>query len=155
MDIDEHAKRVGYLHTNLTALESSLRYFLLKVDGQTFRVPQDGDVDAPLNWMTKWISLAKLINRYNGELTASERDKFSITLEAVNFRDAIAHGRVHSPKLQFPWTLTKFGKQKSGRVLIDLNQQMTVEWLDNAYKLVGQHKEKVDACSKKRGFSIT
>jgi hypothetical protein len=155
MDIDDHAKRVGYLHTNLTALESSLRYFLLKVDKQAFRIPQDGDVDAPLNWMTKWISLDKLIKRYNGELTGIEREKFSITQESVNLRDAIAHGRVHSPKLEFPWTLTKFGKQRSGRVLIDLNQQMTIEWLDNASKLVGQHKEKVDACSKARGFSIT
>ena len=155
MDIDEHAKRVGYLHTNLTALESSLRYFLLKVEKQTFRVPQDSDVDAPLNWMTKWISLGDLIKRYNGELTDSERDKFSITQESVNFRDAIAHGRVHSPKLEFPWTLTKFGRQKSGRVLIDLNEKMTIEWLDNAYRLVGQQKAKVDDCSKGRGFSIT
>jgi len=155
MDIDDHAKRLGYLHTNLAALESSLRYFLLKVDRQAFRIPQNGEVDAPLNWMTKWISLDKLIEKYNDELTGSEREKFSITQESVNLRDAIAHGRMHSPKLEFPWTLTKFGRQKSGRVLIDLNQQMTIEWLENAYKLVGQQKEKVDACSRARGFAIT
>jgi hypothetical protein len=155
MDIEEHAKRVGYLHTNLTALESSVRFFLLKVDKQTFRVPRDGDVDAPLTWMTKWISLGDLIKRYNSELTSNERDKFSITQESVSLRDAIAHGRLHSPDLKFPWTITKFGKQKSGRVLIDLNQQMTIEWLDNSYKLVGEHKRKVDACSTGRGFSIT
>jgi len=155
MDIDEHAKRIGYLHTNLTALESSLRFFLLKVDKQTFRIPHDGDVDAPLNWLTKWMSLGDLIKRYNGELTPSEHPKFAITRESVDLRDAIAHGRIHSPELSFPWTVTKFGKQKSGRVLIDLNQKMTIEWLDGAYTLVGQHKAKVDECSKSRGFSFS
>lgn len=155
MDIDEHAKRIGYLHTNLTALESSLRFFLLKVDKQKFRVPKQGDVDAPLSWMTRWVSLGDLIKRYNGELTAKERENFLITQESVNLRDAIAHGRIHSPELKFPWTITKFGKQKEGRVLIDLHEQMTIEWLDKAYKLVGEHKNKVDACSKGRSFSIT
>lgn len=155
MDLDEHAVRIGYVHTSLAALESSLRFFMLKLSGERFRVPQPGDVDAPLNWMTKWISLGKLIKRYNGELTTNERNQFAITQDATDIRDALAHGRIHSPELTFPWTITKFGRQRAGRVLIDINQQMTIEWLDNAYKLVDEHKRKVDACSKGRGFKIT
>lgn len=155
MTLEEHAIRIGYVHTNLAALESSLRFLMLKLNGETFRVPRPGDVDAPLNWMTKWISLGDLIRKYNGELTANERGQFAITQDATDIRDALAHGRIHSPELTFPWTLTKFGKQRAGRVLIDRHEQMTVEWLDNAYKLVGEHKAKVDACNKGRGFSIT
>ncbi len=154
MTLDEHAIRVGYVHTNLAALESSLRFFMLKLRGQVFHVPKPGDADAPLNWMTKWVSLGDLIKKYNGELTENERLHFLITKEAKDIRDALAHGRLHSPELELPWTLTKFGQQKGGRVSIILNQKMTIEWLDNAHKLVGEHKHKVDACSKGRGFSI-
>lgn len=155
MTLDEHAIRIGYVHTNLAALESSLRFFMLKLRGQAFQVPKPGDVDAPLNWMTKWVSLGDLIKKYNGELTTNERPDFLITQEATDIRDALAHGRLHSPELTLPWTLTKFGKQKGGRVPIILNQNMTIDWLDNAYKLVGEHKRRVDACSKGRGFWIT
>ncbi len=38
---------------------------------------------------------------------------------------------------------------------IILNEKLTVDWLDKAYKLVGEHKYRVDACSKAREFSIT
>lgn len=155
MTLDEHAIRIGHLHTNLAALESSLRFFMLKLRGQAFHVPKPGDADAPLNWMTKWVSLADLIKKYNGELTDIERLEFSITQEVTDIRDGLAHGRLHSPELALPWTLTKFGQQKEGRVPIILNQKMTIDWLDNAYKLVGEHKRRVDACSKRRGFSIT
>jgi hypothetical protein len=31
---------------------------------------------------------------------------------------------------------------------------MTIDWLDNAYKLAGKHKRRVDACSKARGFLV-
>jgi hypothetical protein len=154
MTLDEHAIRIGYVHTNLAALESSLRYFMLKLRGQAFHIPKPGDADAPLNWMTKWISLGDLIKKYNGELTAGERAKFAITQETTEIRDALAHGRLHSPEMTLPWSLTKFGMQRKGRVPILLNQQMTIEWLDNAYKLAGEHKRKVDECSKGRGFSI-
>jgi hypothetical protein len=30
MDYKDHSLQIGYIHTNLTALESSLRFFLLK-----------------------------------------------------------------------------------------------------------------------------
>src|SRR5580700_5751157 len=152
MTLDEHAIRIGYVHTNLAALESSLRFFMLKLRGQTFHVPKPGDVDAPLTWMTKWISLGDLIKKYNGELTDNERAELLITQEATDIRDALAHGRLHSPELELPWTLIKFGQQKAGRVPIILNQTMTIDWLDNAYKLAGKHKRRVDACSKSRGF---
>jgi hypothetical protein len=154
MTLDEHAIRVGYVHTNLAALESSLRFFMLKLRGQAFHVPKPGDVDAPLNWMTKWVSLGDLIKKYNGELTDNERTELSITQETTDIRDALAHGRLHSPELELPWTLIKFGQQKAGRVPIILNQTMTIDWLDNAYKLAGKHKRRVDACSKARGFLV-
>jgi hypothetical protein len=155
MTLEEHAIRIGYIHTNLAALESSLRFFMLKLRGGVFNVPKPGDADAPLNWMTKWVSLGDLINKYNGELTTDERANFAITQEATDIRDALAHGRLHSPEFSLPWTLVKFGRQKSGRVPIMLNLTMTMDWLDRAYKLVGDDKNKVDACCKERGYSIS
>jgi hypothetical protein len=73
MDYKDHCLRVGYIHTNLAALESSLRFFLLKVNGQTFSAPKAGDVDAPVNYITKYASLGGLIKKYNGALTNRER----------------------------------------------------------------------------------
>jgi len=127
MTLDEHAIRIGYIHTNLAGLESSLRFFMLKLRGQAFYVPKAGDADAPLNWMTKWVSLGDLIKKYNGELTEKERTEFAITQEATDIRDALAHGRLHSPELTLPWTLTKFDQQRAGRVPIILNQKMTID----------------------------
>ena len=63
MTLEEHALRIGFLHTNLAGLESSLRFFMLKLRDQAFHVPKPGDADAPLSWMTKC-----LVGRPNQEI---------------------------------------------------------------------------------------
>jgi hypothetical protein len=50
--------------------------------------------------------------------------------------------------------LWKFGKVKSGRVQIEYNQVLTIQWLDETWKKVHQQKELVDACSKQRGYPM-
>jgi hypothetical protein len=153
MDYKDHCLRVGYIHTNLAALESSLRFFLLKVNGQTFSAPKAGDVDAPVNYITKYASLGGLIKKYNGALTPTE-SAYKITDRSVRIRDALAHGRLVAPANDYPLTLWKFGEEQSGRVPVAY-EVLTVDWLDKTWKMINREKELVDACSKQRGYPIT
>jgi hypothetical protein len=104
---------------NLTALESSLRFFLLKANGETFVAPKPGDADVPLTHMTNFASLGWLITEYNAKLNAEESEGFALDESSVHVRDALAHGRLTSPSREFPLTLWKFGRVKSGHVPIE------------------------------------
>jgi len=57
MDYKDHCLRLGFIHMNLTALESSLRFFLLKANKETFTAPKPGETEAPLNHITNFASL--------------------------------------------------------------------------------------------------
>jgi hypothetical protein len=155
MDYKDHCLRIGYIHTNLAALESSLRFFLLKANKETFAAPKPEETDAPLNHITNFASLSWLINEYNRKLDPSETAQFALDNESVRIRDALAHGRLVAPSNEFPLTLWKFGLVKSGRVPIEYNEVLTVEWLDETWKTINRQKELVTACSKQRGYPIT
>jgi hypothetical protein len=45
MDYKDHCLRIGYIHTNLAALESALRFFLLKANKETFTSPNPEDTE--------------------------------------------------------------------------------------------------------------
>jgi len=92
---------------------------------------------------------------YNAILNAEECDSFALDDSSVRVRDALAHGRLTSPAREFPLTLWKFGRVKSGRVPIEYNQVLTIEWLDETWKKIHRQKELVDACSKRRGYPIS
>ena len=95
----------------------------------------------------------QLIKEYNGKLNSSESEQFALDEECVRIRDALAHGRLIAPTKDFPWRLWKFGRVKSGRVPIEYNEELTVDWLDKTWKMIDQHEQTVDACSKQRGYS--
>jgi hypothetical protein len=154
MDYNDHCQRVGYIHMNLTALESALRFFLLKAHGETFTAPKPGETKTPLTHMTNFASLSWLITEYNAKLNAEERASFILDDSSVRVRDALAHGRLAAPVKEFPLTLWKFGKVESGLVPIEYNQVLTIEWLDETWKKIHQQKELVDTCSKHRGYPI-
>jgi hypothetical protein len=127
--------------------------FLLKANNQIFASPKQGDVDAAQNYMTKFINMSELIKYYHNKLTEQEHDKYSLNDKPVRIRNAFAHGRLVAPTKDLPWTLWKFGRtQKSGRVLIEFNEVLTTEWLENTWKMIGEQKERVDACSAGRGY---
>ena len=140
---------------NLTALESSLRFVLLKANKETFTAPKAEDAEVPLSHITNYASLGWLISEYNDKLSQAEAAEFSIGNESERVRDALAHGRLVAPTKEFPLALWKFGKVQSGRVPIEFNQILTMEWLDQTWKAINEQKEKVDACSKQRGYPIT
>jgi hypothetical protein len=140
---------------NLTALESALRFFLLKANNQTFTAPTDNAADAPVNYMTKYVFLRDLINAYNGKLTAAELAKYKVDDKPERIRDALAHGRLVAPLKDVPLTLWKFGRQSSGRVPIEFHDVLTKEWLEETWKYVDQQKTLVVTCSKERGYPIS
>jgi hypothetical protein len=155
MDYNDHCLRVGYIHMNLAALESALRFVLLKANKETFTSPKPKDADAPLSQITNFASLGWLIKEYNGKLDPSESTQFALDNESARIRDALAHGRLVAPTNEFPLTLWKFGPVKSGRVPIEYNEVLTVDWLDKTWEMINQQKELVTACSKQRGYPIT
>jgi len=155
MDYKDHCLRIGYIHTNLAALESALRFSLLKANKETFTAPKPEDTDAPVNHITNFKSLGWLIKEYNSKLDLSESAQFTLNDESVRIRDALAHGRLVAPMNEYPLTMWKFGPPKSGRVPIEYNEVLTVDWLDKTWKLINQQKELVTTCSEKRGYPIT
>ena len=140
MDHNDHCLRIGYIHTNLAALETALRFFLLKVNNETFTSPKPGDTDMPLSHMTNFASLGWLIKQYNGKLDLSESAEFAADEQCVHIRDALAHGRLVAPMKEYPLTLWKFGQVKAGRVPIEYNDVLTIDWLDKSWKMIDQQK---------------
>jgi hypothetical protein len=118
MKVEDHTKSVGAIVTNLQALETVLRYFLLKANGQQVDFPKPGAKDTSITYLTDYRSLRALIRSYNESLTEAEA-KYGIDLEAVmKIRDAFAHGRLVTTS-ELPATLWKFAEPVNGRVPIE------------------------------------
>jgi hypothetical protein len=147
---EEHTQWVGAIVTNLQALETVLRYFLLRVRKQDPQFPKVGDKDAKKTYLTRFLSLGKIIRKYNSVLQAHE-SKFAVDIEVVHIRDAFAHGRLLTPS-ELPARLWKFGDGKNGRVKVEFSEELTVDWLKAKALMIQAEKDKVLACFKSRGY---
>jgi hypothetical protein len=136
---------------NLQALETVLRYFLLRVSRQDPHFPKVDDADAAETALTNYTSLDFLIDQYNKELTEPEK-KFNVDKTVVTIRDAIAHGRLLATLQQPPYRLWKFGKAKDKRVPIEFCEELTVEWLRAKSDMIFVEKQKVLDCFNGRGY---
>jgi hypothetical protein len=54
MKVEDHTKSVGAIVTNLQALETVLRYFLLKANGQPPDFPKMGVKDTSITYLTDY-----------------------------------------------------------------------------------------------------
>lgn len=151
MKPEEHTQWVGAIATNLLALETCLRYFLLKLHKQDPQFPKPGDRDAKKTYMTRQLSLGKIIKNYNQALRKDET-KFKIGPEPLLIRDAIAHGRLLTTS-ELPVRLWKFSGGKKGRVNIDVSEELTVEWMKGKAAMIEHEKNKVVECFKARGYA--
>jgi hypothetical protein len=147
---EDHTQWVGAIVTNLQALETVLRYFLLRLRKQDPLFPKVGDNDAKKTYLTRSLSLGKIINKYNRVLHADE-GKFKVDFGIVHIRDAFAHGRLLTPT-ELPARLWKFGRAKKGSVKIDFGEELTLEWLKNAALMIDREKDKVVACFRAHGY---
>lgn len=150
MKAEEHTQWVGAIVTNLQALETVLRYFLLRLRKQDPQFPKPEDRDAKKTYMTRYLSLGKIIKKYNSALAPTEA-KYRVDQSVVHIRDAFAHGRLLTTS-ELPARLWKFGSAKNGRVIIDFNEELTVDWMKKAASLIDSEKQKAVDCFKARGY---
>lgn len=150
MKAEDHTQWVGAIITNLQALETTLRYFLLRDRKQEPQFPQPGDSDAKKTYLTRYLSLQKLIRNYNHTLKLEE-SHYKVDHEVIRIRDAFAHGRLVTND-EMPFRLWKFGRTKKGRVAIDFSEELTVEWLKSKALMILGEKDKVVECFKARGY---
>lgn len=153
MDYKDHIAGVGSIVTNLQALESALRRFLVARYGQCANFPQMGDTTACRSYLTAFESLGPLIKEYHGLLEEHEK-QFRVDDTVVPIRDALAHGRLiaRGDEPSPPYELWKFGRVKDGKVQVDFSQSLTAEWLKETWLMIDAQKQKVIDCSKARGY---
>jgi hypothetical protein len=148
---EEHTKSVGAIITNLQALETVLRYFLLKENGQPPDFPKPGARDTSINYLTDYRSLRTLIRLYNEKLSSGET-QYAVDPEAVlKIRDAFAHGRLVTTS-ELPVTLWKFGEPINGRVPIEFCEVLTPDYLTKTWKMIDNERGKVVDCFKARKY---
>jgi hypothetical protein len=147
---EDHTQWVGAIVTNLQALETVLRYFLLRLRGQQPEFPQAGDADAKKTYLTRSLSITNLIRNYNGALDKDER-RFKVDKDVVRIRNAFAHGRLLTTS-ELPARLWNFGRSKKGRVLVEFSEELTVEWLKSTSRMIDGERQKVVDCFKSRGY---
>jgi hypothetical protein len=151
VEVREHLVHCGTIVMNLQALETVLRYFLLRHRGEIVQFPQPGDTDASETSLTSFVSLGDLINDFNNALTDAEK-KYEVDKQTVTIRDAFAHGRLLTVLRQPPYRLWKFGRGKNGRVPVEFSEELPVEWLKAKSDMIFREKEKVLACFHARGY---
>jgi len=153
MDHKTHTAGIGSIVTNLQALETVLRGFLIERYEQCAALPKMGDTTACRNYLTAYDSLGSLIGEYHGLLEEHEK-QFSIDPMVVLVRDALAHGRLISGGKDPapPFELWKFGKVKDGKVQVEFSQTLTEEWLRTTWLLMDAERQKIFDCAKARGY---
>jgi len=145
MTLDEHARHLGRLLSNLQSLEFLLRAFLSQLPGaRPFGLPDGTDIYSfpvgarvPENDLTSYDSLTQLLEKFNSAMRAHGKAEIGGSL--IELRDALAHGRVSAAEENENWRLLKFSKAKGGSVQITFSEVMTEAWFN------GQNMELVDA----------
>jgi hypothetical protein len=151
MEVEEHTKSVGAVITNLQALETVVRYFLLKANSQEPDFPNPGAKDTSITYLSDFRSLRGLIRLYNEKLVDAEAP-YAVDLEAVlEIRDAFAHGRLVTTS-ELPATLWKFGEPVNGRAPIEFCEVLTVDFLTATRKMIDDERGKVVTCFKARRY---
>jgi hypothetical protein len=147
---EDHTQWVGAIVTNLQALETVLRYFLAKKEKEAVEFPKVGDKLVKLSYLTRFVSLSKLIKTYNEALTDEEK-KYAVDATVVHVRDAIAHGRLVTTK-ELPFRLWKFGAHKGEKIEIEFSEELTTDWLTKTSAMIDGEKQKVIDCFGARGY---
>ena len=152
MDYKDHIAGIGSIVTNLQALESALRRFLVERYDQCPKFPRIGDTVACRSYLTAFVSLRPLIKEYHGLLDDHE-NQFRVDESVVLIRDALAHGRLiaRGSDPSPPFELWKFGEIKEGKVQVDFSELLAAEWLKEKWLLIDAQKQKVIDCAKARG----
>ena len=151
MDVKEHTQGVGTVITNLQALETVLRYFLLRMKKQEAHFPKPGDRKTKKTYLTRSITLQNLIRNYNGALDDDE-GKYAVDKDMVRIRNAFAHGRLLT-STEIPARLWNFIGSGKGDMKIEFEEELTAEWLKTTWLKIDGERQKVVDCFKARGYA--
>jgi hypothetical protein len=151
VEVKDHTQQVGAIVTNLQALETVLRYHSMGPKAREVQFPTVGAPDAVENDLTSYVSLGKLIKRFNNSLGPDEQ-QYKVDSQVVVIRDAFAHGRLVTIEEKLPFHLWKFGKPDNRRVPIEFHQELTLEWLTKTRDMILAQKQKVIDCFNARGY---
>jgi hypothetical protein len=150
-DFNSH---VGGIVMNLQALETALRFFFFRKNGELNPFPKPGVDSTPSSSLTAYKELRKWIRMFNSGLSKEERPKYGITEEIVEIRDAIAHGRLVAPDPpELPYTLWKFDHAVDGISPVRFSKVLTEDWLTETIALLDRENDKVVSCHKGRGYA--
>jgi hypothetical protein len=152
VEVKDHTQLVGAIITNLQALETVLRYHSMGPKARDVQFPTAGALDAVENDLTSYVSLGKLVKRFNTSLKPDEQ-RFKVDSQVIVIRDAFAHGRLVTTEEKLPFQLWKFGKPENGRVPIEFYKELTVEWLTQTRDMLLNEKQKVIDCFNARGYT--
>jgi hypothetical protein len=73
VEVDDYTRLLGAIITNLQALETVLRYHSMGAKAREVQFPRAGERDAIENDLTSWVTLGKLIKRFNNSLGSDEQ----------------------------------------------------------------------------------
>ena len=151
MNHDDHAKGVGKIVSNLELLEFLIRIYLSSANNQKIEFPTSTTTELPETYITNYMSLGDLTDKYNEGLTSAEQIH-CVDIEVVKVRDALAHGRIFSHTESFPITLYKFSKPKDGKAAVEYAENFTTDWLTQKNEMIRNQMNKVVACGKSRNY---
>lgn len=132
MHAAEHSAYLGKLAHNFQALETWLRFVLLKLEPSQHAAAQldfEGmalGTELSSNEVTDYADLKTLCKRFNRHMSMKKAPELNVAI--VSIRDAIAHGRIIGTANGFPLRLIKFSKPASGRVKLVVNEVMDHNW---------------------------
>ena len=81
MDWKVHLNGVGSIVTNLQALETVLRAFLVERYGHCAKFPNMGDDTACRSYLTAYVSLGELLDDYHRDLLQSQPNHVEVLCE--------------------------------------------------------------------------
>ena len=130
---------IGKIIVNLSSLEVSLRFYLLKREGKEtgFKDPDNLNVGdkVALNSFTDYRQLRALIRDYNAYQN-NANDKLDED-KIVKIRDLLAHGRPMT-KTIFPLTSVKFSKPTKNASEVEVTEKeiLDVDWLESSITFI-------------------
>jgi hypothetical protein len=134
-----YAATLGRLVANQSSLELLLRAVLdARLTAAEQRLPAgvplaklEVGMSLPENWLTSWHSLGELIGEYNRQYSQSP-----IPMDIRDVRNAFAHGRILAEVADGELRLLRFSKPRKGRVTVEENQVLSIDWLKDQVRKV-------------------
>ena len=142
MDVNEHARNIGGLLSNLQTIEFQIRAHLAWARlPEATGMPQGHKLadfhignEYVAGAFTSYDALPALVGKFN-EIAVKGGHKL-LDLGIIELRDALAHGRCAADPGDNHFRLIKFSKAKAGRVTVVYNAIMDSAWYDRQRRML-------------------